>query len=46
MVEDRARNHGADDSQSEVEHDTLACTVKEHEDQVAGDESDKDKDSN
>jgi hypothetical protein len=46
VVEDRTRNHGADDTQSEVQHDTFACTLKEPEDYVACDKSEKNTDNN
>src|SRR3984893_11831170 len=45
VVEKQACNDGADDTQSEVQHDTLAGTLAEPEGDVAGDESEKDEDN-
>jgi len=45
VAEEQACNDGADDSQSEVQHDTLARTLEEPEGDVAGDESEKHEDN-
>ena len=45
VVEDRARDRGANDSQSEVQHHALAGTLEEPVGYVAGDQSEEDKDN-
>jgi hypothetical protein len=45
VVEEQACNDGADDTQSEVQHDSPAGTLAEPEGDVAGDESEKDEDN-
>jgi len=45
MVEDRARDHGAHDTQPEVQHHTLACTLKEPQGYVAGDKPENGEDN-
>jgi len=45
MAEERPDQDGADDTQSELQHDTLAGTLEEPEGDVAGDESKKNEDN-
>lgn len=45
VVEDRARDRGANDSQSEVQQDTPARTPEDPEGRVTGRESEKDEDN-
>lgn len=45
MVEDQARGYGADDTQSEVQHDTFARALKEPKGYIADDDSEKNEDN-